>query len=389
MKRKKGKVFLVLVCYTLFSMFLCYYLRFGIVLFLIMLAGGMFLIWMELRWRDKSKREEELFFTRMDYLEQLICSYKRYQILSLALKESTETTGLSGALKKVEEGEEKKAFLWIEEKMGNDRMRWIHNFLLEAQTLGGDIEDSLDLMLMEVQQIKERVTFHEKKRQSKMREYGICLLLSGFLLLFSRALLPETILTQMVAGKMYKLMAAGILVLYFLVTKAILKKKIGSWREDFRYEKQKTQVKKNFSTWLLYVCLNLRHKSVYQAMACAGQESLKHRTAELLEAVYEEPAAIKPYMDFADSLGFREAKTGMRLLYAVREQDYGHLEKQILSLVAYNNRLMEDTWNQGSKRELAFLSFARNLPFALAGVKIGVDMIWYILIMMEQFSLFV
>lgn len=268
-------------------------------------------------------------------------------------------------------------------------MRWIHNFLLEAQTLGGDIEDSLDLMLMEVQQIKERVAFHEKKRQSKMREYDICLILSGFLLLFSRALLPETILTQMVTGRMYKLMAAGILVLYFLVTKAVLKKGMGNWREDFQYEKQKTQEKKSFSTWLLYVCLNLRHKSVYQAMACAGQESLKHRTAEFLEAVYEEPAAIKPYMDFADSLGFREAKTGMRLLYAVREQDYGHLEKQILSLVAYNNRLMEDTWNQGSKRELAFLSFAKNLPFALAGVKIGVDMIWYILIMMEQFSLFV
>ena len=79
-------------------------------------------------------------------------------LFSLALKESTESTGLSGALRKVEEGEEKKAFLWIEEKMGNDRMRWIHNFLLEAQTLGGDIEDSLDLMLMEVQQIKERKT---------------------------------------------------------------------------------------------------------------------------------------------------------------------------------------------------------------------------------------
>ena len=47
---------------------------------------------------------------------------------------------------------------------------------------------ALDLMLMEVQQIKERVAFHEKKRQSKMREYDICLILSGFLLLFSRAL---------------------------------------------------------------------------------------------------------------------------------------------------------------------------------------------------------
>ena len=61
----------------------------------------------------------------------------------------------------------------------------------------------------------------------------------------------------------------------------------------------------------------------------------------------------------------------------------------VLHNLYFYNRLMEDTWNQGSKRELAFLSFAKNLPFALAGVKIGVDMIWYILIMMEQFSLFV
>ena len=40
MKRKKGKVFLFRVSYTLFSMFLCYYLRFGMVLFLILFVGG-------------------------------------------------------------------------------------------------------------------------------------------------------------------------------------------------------------------------------------------------------------------------------------------------------------------------------------------------------------
>ncbi|MCR5691120.1 MAG: hypothetical protein K6G62_02770 [Eubacterium sp.] len=385
---------ITMIGWTVFS--LAAYGLFGLYWYasLALFVLGLPLIWVAEGVKHKGLWEREKFHERMDYLEQLLCSYRRQGMVSLALKDCLEIFAgrplenfLQEAIKGLEEGQEEKAFSGLEKNFGSRRMVLIHDFLLDLERRGGQGDRALDILLTDLQKLKNRVLLRQGAKERLVDAYQKSMILAGLLAYCSGILVPSSILPQIRGNAWYQ--AGFVLLSLVCLLGNYLAKVYGyrGWQEE-EAARGDWKVRRAYSLFLLRVCVNLTFLNSYQAIEAAKSPGLEKEKAKLLEDLNGDPGSVRPFMEFARTLGRPEVETGMRLLYAVREHGLEGLEGQIYGLLDHCNLVMEDLEKNSSKASLLPLQLIRQVPMGLATLKIGLDLFLFLGISMQELQLF-
>ena len=101
----------------------------------------------------------------------------------------------------------------------------------------------------------------------------------------------------------------------------------------------------------------------------------------LLDAIYQQPASLEPYMEFFKDLDLPELQTGMKMLYAVNNNGYQDTSRQMQFLVEQSHVIMDRSENHYLRMKLAGVRMLRQIPMMFAGMKVVVDILIFFVIL--------
>ena len=381
--------------------------------------------------RSMETKESE-YREAVSYMEQFLCSYKRTALVGNTLmdckmlcSENSELgKTIDQALYILHTGEEVsdhivgKTLAVIQERYKSRRMGLIHQYVEKADQMGGNVADSIDILMRDLQLWKERQLIYQKKKKFLMRESILSLLMALGLCYLSYLLIPVNFRGELADSFLYKistsLFIAGLLVLLV----KILASASGNWLDTVkpRSKREKQQLEKNyeivknrcnkqlsvyfakkvcrreilqeFPYWILSVLLFLQQDNIFFAVKSSVENvrGIFQRETELfLERLYEDPISLRPYSRFFEEYNLPEIQTGMKLLYSFRTNGYEDTSKQIHFLVEQNNLVMDQVEKRELEDQLVTISFLRQIPMVFAAVKIVLDLFVVLLTVMGRF----
>lgn len=372
------------------------------------------------------------FFEITAYMEQLLCSYKRWGTLPAALEdcitlypeESRMGHALQQALYILKTGEgvrddhiPETALAEIQRMYPSRRLQLLHEFLCKAEKMGGDREGSLDILLCDLQMWKHRIHLYQKKKQFIRRENLLAVGMAFMLCCLSMALIPWNLRDILIKTAIFHISTTVVIVLFMLTEVLLLYHLTGTWldvrerssekngqREKKNYRLVKAhkggvsgylakrvcqkEVEREFSYWLLSITLYLQEESVYQAVSMSQRQTegiFAEETAVLREEIYENPVSLQPFINFFGELEMPEIQTGMKLLYSFGNNDYQDTSRQIRFLVEQNNVVMDQCEKKRLEEQIAGMGLLRQIPMILACVKIISDMVVLLLLSMGDY----
>ncbi|MCM1441878.1 MAG: hypothetical protein NC131_22100 [Roseburia sp.] len=372
------------------------------------------------------------FFEITAYMEQLLCSYKRWGTLPQALEDcrvlypekSRMADALQQALYILRTGEgvrddsiSETALDEIRNIYPSRRLALLHEFLCEAEKMGGDREGSLDILLSDLQMWKHRVQLYQKKKEFVRRESLLAVGMAFILCCLSMVLIPWNLRAILTKSTIFHVSTTVVVILFMLVETVLLYQLTGTWldvkegdsernekrqRKNYRLVKEhrrgisgylaekmcQHEVEREFSYWLLSVTLYLQEESVYQAIDMSQRQTggiFAAETALLREGIYENPVSLQPYIDFFGELDMPEIQTGMKLLYSFGNSGYQDTSRQIRFLVEQNNIVMDQSEKKRLEEQITGMGFLRQIPMILACAKIISDMVILLLLSMGDY----
>ena len=397
---------------------------------LIWLTGILFLPWI-FRWLERGRRAKEEYYEMTTYMEQLLCSYRRLGKLSPALEDCislfSADSPMGQALRRakhmlktgegVVDGElVRGALACIGGSYASRRLLLLHEFLERAERVGGESEEALDILLHDLQMWKKRTTLYQKKKQFIRAECGVALLLAGGLCGLSRLLFPLHPGERLIQSLVYQITTMVFVIALFVVEAMMICKLTGTWLDtrEISGKKERRQLKREYAIvqrkgagirrslakricqleverefpyWLLSVTLYLQQESVFLAIS----RSLEHlqgifrtEVKRLRRCIYENPSGLSPFTEFFHALELPEVQTGMKLLYSVNYSGYQEAGGQIRFLVEQNNLVMDKCESRRFENQAAGLGMLKQIPMALASIKVVVDMILFLAITMND-----
>lgn len=354
------------------------------------------------------------------YMEQLICSYRRWGTLGkawedcvLLFDENSEIRqSLELAIDRLKTGEHAidndiigSACAVINEKYESCRLILLHAFLCRAEQMGGDTGDALDILLHDLQLWKRRTSSFLTQKKIWKAESIISALLAGGLCCFSRVIMPFDLENRLVSSVWYQISSVVVLCLLMITLLMIFRKLTGEWldpgeRSSFLQREQKKQyallksehhgvkwlvarrycrqqVEKEYPYWLLSVTLYLQQDTVYQALCNSLQQfsgMLGLEVKKLIDGIYAAPSSLLPYMDFFKELEMEEIQSGMKILYSAGSSEYRDVERQVHFLVEQNNLTMDKFEQHKQELRTAGMGVLKQIPFVFAAGKAVIDM---------------
>ncbi len=392
-------------------------------------GAGLLLLPVANRCIQRIHKAETEFFEMTSYMEQLLCSYKRWGILPPALEDCIalypEKSRMGCALRRslyiLKTGEgvrddniTERALSEIQQMYPSRRLQLMHEFLCGAEKMGGDREESLDILLCDLQMWKRRIHLYQKKKQFIRRENLLAVVLAFVLCGLSTFLIPRNMRNMLKNSAVFQISTTVVTILLLLTTTVLMYHLTGTWLDIWRTPSDKDQkrekrnyhlvksnrggisgylakrvcqkeVEREFSYWLLSVTLYLQGESVYQAAGLAQKQAkgiFAEETAALREAIYENPVSLQPYLSFFAELNMPEIQTGMKLLYAFGSNNYQDISRQIRFLVEQNNIVMDQYERRHLEEQIAGMGLLRQIPMVLACVKVILDMVILLLLTM-------
>ena len=415
---------LMLILYVMFSM--------QPVPLLCVCGAGLFLLPVVNRCIRRIYEKKAEYFELTAYMEQLICSYKRLGTIPPALEdcgtlypeESRTGRVLRQALYILKTGEGVRdssivetALEKIQSLYPSRRLLLLHKFLCKAEKIGGDRAEELDILLRDLQLWKRRVTLYQKKKQFIRGESVFAAVMSVLLCYLSLCLIPWNLRDILTGTIIFQWSTAAVIIMLMVTEVILLYKLTGSWldiaeqteRDTDRllksYRKVKSrkrglagymakkvcqrEVEKEFPYWLLSLTLYLQQEGVYQAIKMSRWQHAKgffeQEVRDLLEAIYENPVSLQPYLDFFRELELTELQTGMKLLYAVNSNNYEDTGRQIRFLVEQNNIVMDQCEKKQFDSQIAGMGFLKQIPMILACAKVVFDLILLLVLTMGNY----
>ena len=363
---------------------------------------GCILVPFWLRMGNKKKEAVEQYDEMAVYMELLLCSFKRVGHLKLALLDclsafsgdSRMGSAIAGAIHVLESGEcggqetiADASLKQISNIYNCRRMELAHRFLCRADYMGNDAAGALDILLADFEMWKRRFVLYQKKKQSEGRECIMSIVLALLLCLVSRVLIPANFLPDIEKSLIYQL-STTVVICALLGVYTVILFSVGKLEWERTGEKKlMKEVEQEFPYWLLAVTVYLKNDSLYHALQ-QSREAVSGRfqveVDRLIDAVYQKPASLEPFMDFFKGLPLPELQTGMKLLYSVNTNGYQDTRKQIQFLVEQSHVVMNQSENQYFRMKLAGFRMLRQIPMMLAGGKAVVDVLTFFMMMGSQ-----
>lgn len=352
------------------------------------------------------KGQWQKYYDMTAYMELLLCSFKRLGHIKMALQdcqlvfheESILGQAVHRAIHILETGEDtgdlpltQSAFNEISKNYNCRIMQIIHHFLGRVEHMGGDVTETLDLLLTDLEMWKRRFVLYHKKRQFLGRECTVAAVLALLLCGLSRLLIPMDLQENFVKSTVYQV---STIVVYCLVMGSTMwiRYYAGRVQDDLSRERDTAKaMEREFSYWLLAVTLYLNQDSLYQALLHSMTETegrFRNEVKCLVEAIYQNPTSLQPYLDFFPDLELPEMRTGMKMLYAVNSNGYSDTKKQINFLIEQNNAVMDRCEKEYFRTKIASLRFLRQIPMILAGGKVMIDMVLFLVLLADRLIVF-
>lgn len=373
---------------------------------LFLLIFSSLLVPVGIRIRMGEKEQWQRYHDMTAYMELLLCSFKRLGHIKMALQDCQlvfHEGGMLGqaihrAIHILETGEDtgslpltESAFNEISGNYNSRRMRLIHHFLERVEHMGCDATEALDLLLTDLEMWKRRFVLYHKKKQFLGRECMVAAVLALLLCGLSRLLIPLDIQDSFVKSTVYQ---ASTIVVYCLIVGSAMWIRYHAGRvvADSSVEQDTAkQIEREFPYWLLAVTLYLKQDSLYQALLHSMQETegrFRNEVKCLVEAIYQNPTSLQPYLDFFSDLELPELRTGMKMLYAVNSNGYSDTERQIDFLIEQNNAVMDRCEKEYLRAKIAGLRLLRQIPMILAGGKVLIDMVLFLVLLADKLIVF-
>ena len=283
--------------------------------------------------------------------------------------------------------------------------------LEEAEKMGGDCRETLDILLKDLYMWKRRVLSYQKKKQYIRQECRLSVLMAAGLCYLSRWIIPVDLVRSGRILWAYQCSAVTAGLIFIGLDVWMRRRLSGPWNSEKeilseresqsvtrQYERLQrgkralfarkicgSEVSREFPYWILTVTLYLQQDSVYQAIIHATgqfQGVMEQEIRKLLRGIYEDPLSIQPYHDFFRALDLPDVKTGMKLLYAISQNGPQDAGRQIYFLVDQNMEMMDQSEQKQFDKQLAGFEFLKQIPMAAAGIKIVADMLIFLMAFM-------
>lgn len=396
--------------------------------------------------KDREKERKMEYEEAAAYMEQLLCSYKRLGHLGRAWEDCLPLCKRGGlmwhlirraqeVLKSGENGidcadreysqngaERRISVLWsacqeIHTHISSRHMILIHEFLCQTEQTGGDISEALDILLQELQMWKRRNTLFHTRRLWFIRECRLSVCLAVMLCFFSEIVMPADIRAILHGTGWYKGVTAAVLGLLTGIFMLLGRRLASDWLDQdrdpqSRWKKQREmyaaitakkqglraaaakeycrqEVEKEFPYWLLTVALYLQHETVYPALQDSVQGTggiFRTEVEKLIMEIYKLPASPEPYYHFFERLDLEEIRSGMRILYAAGNSEYGDISRQIRFLVELNNTIMDRYEQKRYESEMAVMGVWKQFPMLVGAGKVLFDMALVLLAVLRQYT---
>lgn len=307
----------------------------------------------------------------------------------------------------------------IHTHISSRHMILIHEFLCRTEQTGGEITEALDLLLQELQMWKRRNALFHTRRLWFGRECRIAVCLAVVLCFFSEFVMPADIRAILYGTVWYKGVTAAVLALLAGLFLFLDQRLSSDWLDhetdpQSRWQKQRQmyelatckkgglrtavakkycrqEVEKEFPYWLLTVALYLQHETVYPALMDSVERTggiFRTEVERLITGIYESPSSPEPYYRFFEPLDLEEIRSGMRILYAAGNSEYGDISRQIRFLVELNNIIMDRYEQKKYESEMAGMGIWKQLPLLAGAGKVLFDMAVVLLAVLQQYAFF-
>ncbi len=158
---------------------------------------------------------------------------------------------------------------------------------------------------------------------------------------------------------------------------ALLRKKIGR------------EIEKKFPEWLMEVSLLLQSENVQVAIFKSYEQApevLRPQLSKMILSLQQNPASIKPYLEFLQEFVLPEVRSTMKMLYSISEGSGGDADDQIQDMIRRNQVMMDQAERIKSEDRIAGMYALFLAPQLTAGAKLLVDMILLLAVYMGQMA---
>ncbi|MBS7006960.1 hypothetical protein [Anaerostipes sp.] len=201
--------------------------------------------------------EQQRFRDVVNYLEQMIYSFKKQPKIIVALEETKQLCE-GRILQLINEAEVSishpgtegdlypSALSCIEQEYQCDRMKMLHDYLVKVENLGGQYQSTLNIILDDIKEWTERTYLFQKERKSM--KFKIVLSLAASLGVAGTTVMmlsSDDMLEKVLEGQFYQVSAFLLLLMFLFLLLGAQKLLTGTWLKDTTDEHQK-QIEKDF-----------------------------------------------------------------------------------------------------------------------------------------------
>lgn len=353
------------------------------------------------------------------YMEQYLYSFRKTKKVLTALKD-VETLFEDGEMKETihaaihhiektfdEKDVVKNGLKIIEDKYDNDVLRMIHRFSLEAETLGGNCDGSITLLLSYRRMWADRV--YDVMNQKKKNRRDIILSIIVSLLLCSAVyFVAQKVEVDYSSNIFSNIVTSAVLIIDLLIfyradtllsANDELKKKKNEEELIKQYERieeyddrywldrlAKKAAKKSvtraleeaFPEWLMQVSLLLQTENVQVAIMKSYQDApkiMKPALKELIGGLKKEPDSINPYLNFLSEYSLPEVRSSMKMLYSLSVGTGGDSAEQIADFIRRNQSMNDKAERNRNSDRLSGMYALFLAPQLTGGAKLVCDMV--------------
>ncbi|MCR4955422.1 MAG: hypothetical protein K6A30_01900 [Lachnospiraceae bacterium] len=380
-------------------------------IFVLAVAGSFVSYKIKGQWVQK-KEYDRNFFECSDYMQQMMYSYEKSKEVQLALQESSELfpagkmkDALDDALAYLDmtyTGNSKRTALHIiEEQYPSPFMGLLHNYMLDAEEIGGEVGEAMDILKEEHQRWNMRTLLYREQCRGQQRNILAAILAAMVLCVSMLYLIPNG--NMLTKYPLYQMGTTFVCVVFMVLGWFCIKLTGRNWIEEkqsysdeemekklLKYLNQeqkfgrgtlrkilKKEITRTFPQWILKLSLRLQHQDVVGAIEDSKHDApvvLNYYVSKLAEEIHDNPGQAKPFLDFLEEFKSTESVTAMKMLYAIASGGAGNEGGQLMHLLQ-RIQVMEDQSAKITHENAVAWMYALFLtPMLLASVKLMLDM---------------
>ena len=250
---------MLVICGTMIGAGIFYKLEVWFIIALVVFMG--FLIPKIMKAQFKYVYEQKKFDDATSYMEQMIYAFKKRPKILAALQETLTTADgrmaevITDAINYIQEGvcEQnlyEEAFKIIEDEYYCTRIKALHSFMAKIEESGGTYDNSINILLYDIQSWSERVYIFQKERKNIKVRIALSLVLSLVICGLTLAMLPsEFSITNVFV---YQITTTALIAVFMIIYTITQSKLNGSWLQTPITKKEVESLKRDYKTVATY-----------------------------------------------------------------------------------------------------------------------------------------